>query len=165
MPPKATNRPTPIAVTEEPGVPSGFIIPMLRKLSFSVNILCCNCFVCKILNKPSKGDLGHIIYFGEMEKTISTPERMMRHPRSTMWKQQLLLLDGVCGVKPAENVWDVIWKSEFKWRCSCKSRFDWCQCVSTTRTVLPLGIWCKVSHRGDKMTGTVENSQSLLTWK
>jgi hypothetical protein len=25
------------------------------------------------------------------------------------------------------------------------------------------GFGCKVSHRGDKMTGTVENSQSLLT--
>jgi hypothetical protein len=33
MPPKATNRPTPIAVAEDPGTPSGFIIPMDRKLN------------------------------------------------------------------------------------------------------------------------------------
>ena len=111
MPPKATNRPTPIAVTEEPGVPSGFIIPMLRKLSFSVNILRYKLLCVQILNFPSKGDLGLIIYFGEMGKSISTPERMMTRPHIRglqCEKQQLLLPDGVCGVETAENIWDVI---------------------------------------------------------
>ena len=39
MPPKATKSPTAMAVTEDPGVPSGFIIPMDRKLIFCENIL------------------------------------------------------------------------------------------------------------------------------
>jgi hypothetical protein len=39
IPPKATNNPTKIAVAEDPGVPSGFMIPMDRSENFSENIL------------------------------------------------------------------------------------------------------------------------------
>jgi hypothetical protein len=39
IPPKATNRPTPIAVTEDPGDPAGAMIPMDRRENFSESIL------------------------------------------------------------------------------------------------------------------------------
>jgi hypothetical protein len=76
MPPKATNRPTPIAVTEEPGVPSGFIIPMLRKLSFSVNILYYKLLCVQNIELSQEGLGAHHILW-EMGKSISNPERMM----------------------------------------------------------------------------------------
>lgn len=39
MPPKATKRPTKMAVVEDPGEPSGFLIPMDRKLNFSLSMM------------------------------------------------------------------------------------------------------------------------------
>jgi hypothetical protein len=39
IPPKATKSPTKIAVAEDPGVPSGFMIPIDRSENFSENIL------------------------------------------------------------------------------------------------------------------------------